>query len=37
VPVIPMLMLQNLWAVRRGIKLQPRADEYTLAMNAQPE
>ncbi|MBR0643039.1 ABC transporter substrate-binding protein [Plastoroseomonas hellenica] len=36
VPVIPLLMLQNLWAVRRGIAFQPRSDERTLAMDARP-
>ena len=34
VPVIPMLMLQNLWAVRKGIDFSPRSDERTLAVDA---
>lgn len=36
VPVIPLLMLQNLWAVRKGIAFQPRSDERTLARDAAP-
>ncbi|PWC28661.1 ABC transporter substrate-binding protein [Teichococcus aestuarii] len=35
-PIIPLLMLQNLWAVRQGIAFQPRSDERTLAMDATP-
>jgi peptide/nickel transport system substrate-binding protein len=34
VPVIPLLMLQNLWAVRKGIDFAPRSDERTLAVDA---
>jgi peptide/nickel transport system substrate-binding protein len=36
-PVIPVLMLQNLWAVRRGIAFAPRSDERTLAVDARRE
>ncbi|MDP3417430.1 ABC transporter substrate-binding protein [Falsiroseomonas sp.] len=35
-PIIPMLMLQNLWAVRKGISFLPRSDERTLAVDARP-
>ena len=33
---LPLLMLQNLWAVRTGITFQPRSDERTLAVDASP-
>lgn len=36
VPVMPTMMLQNLWAVEKGIGFKARADEYTLAMDANP-
>jgi len=32
VPVIPLLHLNNVWALRRGLKHEPRMDERTLAM-----
>jgi peptide/nickel transport system substrate-binding protein len=36
-PLIPLLMLQNLWAVRKGIAFSPRSDERTLAVDARAE
>ncbi|WP_419899272.1 ABC transporter substrate-binding protein [Roseomonas sp. USHLN139] len=36
VPIIPILMLENLWAARQGFRLQPRRDERTLAMDIAP-
>lgn len=36
VPIIPLLQLTNFWAVRKGIKLEPRMDERTLAVDATP-
>ncbi|MGG5807921.1 ABC transporter substrate-binding protein [Falsiroseomonas sp. CW058] len=32
VPVIPLLHLNNVWALRRGLAHEPRTDERTLAM-----
>jgi peptide/nickel transport system substrate-binding protein len=31
-PIIPLFMLTNAWAVQKGIRYEPRADELTLAM-----
>lgn len=33
VAIIPLFQLTNLWAVRRGLRLEPRMDERTLAMS----
>jgi peptide/nickel transport system substrate-binding protein len=37
VPMIPLLHLSNIWALRRGLKHEPRMDERTLAMGVRPE
>jgi peptide/nickel transport system substrate-binding protein len=34
--VIPILYPLNTWAARRGLAVQPRPDEYTLAMSVRP-
>jgi peptide/nickel transport system substrate-binding protein len=36
VPMIPLLQLNNFWAVRKGITFDPRMDERTLAVDARP-
>jgi peptide/nickel transport system substrate-binding protein len=36
VPIIPILMLENLWATRKDFSIQPRRDERTLAMDVKP-
>jgi peptide/nickel transport system substrate-binding protein len=36
VPVIPLLHLNNVWALRRGLKHEPRMDERTLATGVRP-
>ncbi len=37
VPVIPLLHLNNVWALRRGLTHEPRMDERTLAMGVRPQ
>jgi peptide/nickel transport system substrate-binding protein len=37
VPMIPLLHLNNVWALRRGLRHEPRMDERTLAMGVRPE
>jgi len=36
IPIIPILMLENLWATRKDLSIQPRRDERTLAMDVKP-
>lgn len=36
IPIIPILMLENLWATRKNLSIQPRRDERTLAVNIRP-
>jgi peptide/nickel transport system substrate-binding protein len=36
IPIIPLLMLENLWASRRGVVVEPRRDERTVAMDIRP-
>jgi peptide/nickel transport system substrate-binding protein len=36
VPMIPVLHLNNVWALRRGLAHEPRMDERTLAMGVRP-
>lgn len=36
IPVIPLLMLENLWATRKDVTIAPRRDERTLAMDVRP-
>jgi hypothetical protein len=33
---MPLFTLTNIWATRAGIDYEPRMDEATLAMSAQP-
>jgi peptide/nickel transport system substrate-binding protein len=35
-PIIPLVMLENLWATRREVTIAPRRDERTLAMDVRP-
>ena len=35
-PAFPILHLQNVWALRRGLRHDPRMDERTLAMGVRP-
>ncbi|WP_426955610.1 ABC transporter substrate-binding protein [Muricoccus radiodurans] len=35
-PMIPLLMLENLWATRKDVTLSARRDERTLAMDVRP-
>ncbi len=37
VPMLPILHLTNVWALRRGLTHEPRMDERTLAMGIRPE
>ena len=37
VPLIPLLQYTNTWAVRRGLRHEPRMDERTIAMGVRPE
>jgi peptide/nickel transport system substrate-binding protein len=37
VPMIPLLHLNNVWALRRGLSYEPRMDERTLAMGVRPQ
>ena len=36
IPIMPILMLENLWATRKDISIQARRDERTLAMDIKP-
>jgi len=35
-PMVPVVHLQNVWALRRGLEHEPRMDERTLAMGVRP-
>nr|WP_314072288.1 ABC transporter substrate-binding protein [uncultured Roseococcus sp.] len=37
VPMIQLLQLTNTWALRRGLRYEPRMDERTVAMGIRPE
>jgi peptide/nickel transport system substrate-binding protein len=37
VSLIPLLQYTNAWAVRRGLRHEPRMDERTIAMGVRPE
>ena len=36
-PMIQLVQLTNTWAMRRGLRHEPRMDERTVAMGVRPE
>jgi peptide/nickel transport system substrate-binding protein len=35
--MLPLLLQVNNWGARRGISMEPRIDQYTLAMSIRPQ
>jgi hypothetical protein len=35
--MLPLLLQVNNWGARRGLSMEPRIDQYTLAMSIRPQ